>query len=164
MSQLRKCSKCGESTLVPLTHEMQPFNSSYGYKCENCEHEVDLVPMGSIGSQMGISLVLVVLIAIFVFVYNDYPEWDTYLYLFGAAAIFLSPSLFDLRKHWQNPQVGNGREVEEPELAPSTNINKSQVRYVESKGFWGGLMAPFLLFATVLGVAAIIGFLKDVVF
>lgn len=119
--------------------------------------------MGSIGSQLAMSLFLVGIVALFVFVYNDFPGLFTYLGVIAAGIFLTAPSLLDLWRHWRNPIV-EGEETPEPDLEKSNGINRAAIRHVEAKGFWGGFAAPVLTFVVVMTLASLFGFFRDVFF
>lgn len=163
MADLRQCSKCGAQMLEARHRSLQPYNSAYGYKCRQCGYEVDLVPMGSIGSQLAMSLFLVAIIALFVFVYNDYPGPLTYLGVIIVGLVLTAPSLFDLWHHWRNPALA-GEQTPEPELEHGNGVNRKAIEQLESGGFWGGFARPVLAFVIVITLAALFGFFRDILF
>lgn len=163
MAELRQCSKCGAKALKAKSHVLQPFNSAYGYKCDQCGYEIDLVPMGSIGSQLALSLSLVAVIAGFVFVYNDFPGPLTFLGVGIVGLLLTLPSLVDLSHHYRNPIVP-GEQSREPNLEQTNAINRRAIDHVESKSFWGGFAMPVLAFVIVITLAGLFGFFRDVFF
>lgn len=70
MPSIRECSKCSEPTLNPIERKLGIYNSTLDYKCTNCGEETELVPLGSLGVQMCIYL-LVALIVWFIFIGNS---------------------------------------------------------------------------------------------
>jgi predicted RNA-binding Zn-ribbon protein involved in translation (DUF1610 family) len=43
--EVRKCSECGEATLIPISRDMEIYNSITRYKCETCDTDVEIKPL-----------------------------------------------------------------------------------------------------------------------
>ncbi len=161
MPQMRKCAKCGEPTLEPVERKMEIYNSVYSYKCTNCQHEVELVPPGSLGVQTTIGLLFAV--AIWFLFMDDHGSWPgpvQIVVLAGVVSVLPLMTIFQLRKHRQYPLVERDAKPKHLDVEETANITKKPVMWIESLGFLGGVLAPILLIIVVLVVAALIGYIN----
>ncbi len=154
--EARQCAKCGEPAMMPVERKMEIYNSVYRYKCENCQHEVELVPTGSIGVQISLGLALAFVIwGIFYFDrYNTALDW---VWFAVVASVLPAMALFQLWKHRRYPPVEPGNAALSLEVSETSAITKKPVLWVESLGLLAGLLVPILFIAAFLGIAAAIG-------
>lgn len=160
MPTLRKCAKCGEPAMEPVARKMDFYNSVYHYKCSKCEHEVELVPLASIGVQITIGLLVAIVVWFIFFTKNSSHDLLNLILFFAVMSIVPGMALYQLWKHYSYGVVDYSKTRTHMDVDETKNITKSPVVWVEKFGFLGGLLAPIALIVVVLGTAAVIGFIN----
>ena len=158
MPSIRKCGKCSEPTLNPIERKLGIYNSTISYKCTNCGDEIELVPLGSLGVQMCIYLLLA-LIVWFIFIGNNASTNSVIIFVL-LMSIMPVTVLFGISKHLKGPKIANGENVNIDVGGAKGNIFKKPINWVERKNFVVGLLSPLIFIGLILGIAAIIGYIN----
>jgi uncharacterized protein (DUF983 family) len=160
MPQLRKCAHCGAPSLTPVSRELQIYNSVVHYKCEKCGTELELTPSASIGTVTTAGLFALGLWGLLLFTDPFPPGWIS-LTLYGLAILaFGFVTLRPALDHLRNPIIETSHKADLNVEGQDHHIARKPILLIERFGFLGGLMAPILLFAGVMAIASIIGFIN----
>lgn len=160
MTVYRKCQFCGEPTLAPKAKTMSATNSTTRYECTNCAFKVDLIPSGSLGVQLTVFSVVAMFLW-FIFFTGPGPNSLLSVVAFWAAmAILPAMSVSGLWKNYKNPEIqgSHRKEIDDPKA--DKHILKRPIEWIERRHTLVGLMAPLVLIAGILGLAAIVGFIN----
>lgn len=163
--EIRKCTCSDEALLVPVSRELEIYNSVVSYRCNTCSKIIKITPMGSIGTLFSVGVLAVFIIAYLQLSGAGRPGWGDYaIVLFSVlflAAIIVPPLL----KHRCYPTMPSERHVE---LSVNDEVPKHMVAKliyaIEWFGFLNGMLAPILFIAGVLGIAALIGYINFLFF
>jgi hypothetical protein len=144
---------------------MEVYNSVYCYECETCGAKLEIVPLASIGVIITVGL-LVLGFCCYIFFRGDSIEliWHTEqlslaFYCFAVIA-WLSVTVVPLSKHLRNPVVRTAPSTNALPIPNDQHMARRPILWLEKMGLVAGLLAPFLLIATVLGVATLIGYVN----
>jgi DNA-directed RNA polymerase subunit RPC12/RpoP len=160
MPDLRKCARCGKPALKPVSRELQIYNSVVHYKCSECEAEVDLTPIASIGVLTMVGTLAIAFWGFILFTGAVPPGWIA-LTLFGLAILALGfVTLAPALAHHQNPVVKSDVPAELPVDNKGSHIARRPIIWIERFGFLAGLLAPLLLIFGVLAIATLIGYIN----
>lgn len=160
MTTYRTCQNCGEPTLAPKVKTMSATNSTTRYECNNCAYKVDLIPPGSLGVQLAIYAIVSVFLW-FIFFTGPGPNSLFSVVVFGVSmAILPAISVSGLWKNHANPEVPDSPGTDVHDLKAETHMLKGPIDWIERRNALVGLIAPIVLIAAVLGVAALIGFIN----
>ncbi|HAT87233.1 hypothetical protein [Cohaesibacter gelatinilyticus] len=160
MPQLRKCARCGAPSLTPVSRELQIYNSVIHYKCEECGTEIELTPPASIGTVTTAGLFALGFWGFLLFTDPFPPGWIA-LTLYGLAILALGfVTLRPALDHFRNPVIDASPTADLSVEGPDNHIARKPILLLEGFGFLAGLLAPVLLFAGVLAIASVIGFIN----
>lgn len=155
----RKCSKCSEPTLMVVSRKMELYNSVYKFECSNCGEKVDIVPQGSIAMQFTVSALFAGFVW-FVFMEGGQNGWIDYIAYSMVVLALPIMSAMQLQTHYDNPVVDKQAKKVHLTMEKSASLTQKPVTFVENLGFLAGLLAPLLVIAVVLGIAAAIGYVN----
>lgn len=160
MTTYRKCQNCGEPTLAPKVKTMSATNSTTRYECSNCAYKVDLIPPGSLGVQLTVYFIISVFLW-FIFFTGPGPNSLFSVIIFWAVmAILPAISVSELWKNHCNPEVQDSSRKDIDDHKANKHLLKGPIDWIERRNTLVGLMAPILLIAVVLGLAALVGFIN----
>jgi hypothetical protein len=160
MPHLRKCARCGNPSLKPVSRKLQIYNSVVHYKCSECEAEVDLTPVASIGVVTMVGALAIAFWGFILFTDAVPPGWIA-LSLFGLAIVALGfVTLGPALAHRRNPVVKSDSRAELPVDNKDSHIARRPIIWIERFGFLAGLLAPLLLIFSVLAIATLIGYVN----
>lgn len=145
---------------MPVSREMQIYNSRVNYTCKTCATKVELVPLASIGTIAMVGLLVLGFWGFILFQGAGYPSGIA-LGLYGAAIIalvFITGT--SLLKHIQNPAIEDNKPSMAFDSASDDGLPKRAVYWLEKFGLLAGLLAPIVVIAGVLGIAALIGYIN----
>lgn len=158
--EVRKCSDCGEATLLPISRDMEIYNSITRYKCETCDTDVEIKPLASIGILITVGLLVLAFWGYILFGKSAYIG-NISLSIYGLAVVaFIFVTGVPLLAHFMNPIVKYS-ESDAPLTSNNTkHIAKKQIIWLEKFGLLGGLLAPLFFIAIFLGGALLIGYIN----
>ncbi|WP_162651623.1 hypothetical protein [Lentilitoribacter sp. Alg239-R112] len=158
--EIRTCMECKEPTLVPISREMQIYNSVIHYKCETCDGKIEIQPLASIGVLIAVGASALAFWGYITF-RRAYSADIISVSIYSVAVLaFLFVTVTPLLAHIMNPVVKKV-DGELPNLeSNSKHLAGKQIVWLEGFGILGGLIAPFIFAIIVLGIAFIIGYIN----
>lgn len=161
MPEIRKCAQCQHPSLMPLSRKMQVFNSVIHYKCGNCGTEVDITPLGSIGTTTMVGIMALGFWGTILFWGSTSPGMLA-MALFGGAAVAFAALVIapPVIVHLQYPAIKDSGHTPLQIGINEKHIFKAPIIWIEKFGFLAGLIAPVFLVLCVLGAATLIGFIN----
>lgn len=162
--QIRKCMDCKEPTLIPVSRELQIYNSVIHYKCSNCGNKIEIKPLASIGILITVGA-LVLAFWGYISFRRSYSADIISITIFTIAVLaLLFVTVIPLLAHIMNPVVKKvDGELSNLEVN-SKHIAEKQIIWLEGFGIIGGLLAPFIIALIILGIAFIIGYVNYTLF
>lgn len=162
MTQLRKCSKCKQAELRPVSRKMQIYNTVVSYKCDHCDHKVELQPAASIGVNMTVGALALAFWASIIFSGNSGPGAIELSIFIIAILLWLFTIVGPILVHFQNPRVDDAKTPVSDISVDGSNAHmlKRPILWLEKLGFLGGLIAPLIFIGGFLGIAAFIGYIN----
>lgn len=160
MPEIRRCAQCEQSTLMPASRKMQVFNSVIRYKCDNCDAEIDITPLASIGVVTMVGILALGFWGLILFRGSGVPGMLA-LGLYGAAVVALVlVTGLPIIKHLQNPAIKSAVQSQMSVTSTDAHIFKGPIIWIEKFGYVAGLFAPLVIVLCVLGGAALIGYVR----
>lgn len=162
MPKIRKCSKCGEAKLRPVSRNLQIYNSVIQHVCEGCGGKVEITPPASIGLLITVGLLALGFWYAIMFWGNSHFDIYTVL-MFGVAVVaFAFVTLPPIIKLIKNPEIleTSAEDDELPINKGAQHFAKRPILWLERLGMIAGLLAPLIFVAIILGVAALIGYIN----
>ncbi|MCY0149299.1 hypothetical protein OEG84_23590 [Hoeflea sp. G2-23] len=145
---------------MPVSRKMQIYNSIVHYKCGNCDAEVDITPAASIGVATTVGILALGFWGWVLFRGSGSPGFIA-LSLYGVVGlIYFWFTLTPLMKHFRNPLLKHGEPVQTPVDPANAHIARRPILWIESLGYFAGLIAPLIFIICVLGGAALIGYIN----
>lgn len=161
MSNVRKCEKCGQSALTLMHRKMEVYNSVYHFKCENCDEEVEIVPIASTGIFASVSIMVLTFWGYILFFHGTGNPGTVTAVVYGIAALAAMGIVGSaLKSHIQNPEIRNVSQLQDVPTENSQHIGKRPILWMEKLGFIAGLFAPVIFIGVILGGAALIGYIN----
>lgn len=160
MPEIRRCAQCNQSSLMPVSRKMQVYNSIIHYKCNNCDAELDITPLASIGVVTMVGILALGFWGLILSRGSGAPG-TLVLGLYGAAVVaLLLVTGLPIIKHLQNPVMKNGMQSQMSVTSTDAHIFKEPIIWIEKFGYVAGLFAPLVIVLCVLGGAALIGYVR----
>lgn len=160
MSKTRTCAYCKNPEMVPVARIMKTYHTEYSYKCQNCGKTLELVPPASIGVGMTVSGLVLAFWGFILFRGPGDPSLLA-MFLFAVAALALAwiwvPQALKYRLF---PSVPNPSAQDDIHVESTTAFASRLIIPLEKMGFLAGLVAPIVLIAGILGIAALIGYVN----
>lgn len=162
MEKIRKCSKCGEVKLLPVSRELQIYNSVILHKCDGCGEKVEITPPASIGILITCGVLALGFWYAILFWGNSYFDIYTVLMFGIAVAAFAFVTLPPIIKLIKNPEIKDtGVDAKElPIDNGAQHFAKRPILWLERLGMIAGLLSPLIFIAIILGVATLIGYIN----
>ena len=152
---LRRCGQCGAREMRPEKIEWEGMGNQQNYICPACHHTKSIKPAG--GAASLISMALIVLAVPTAMMIDGYVrDWFSWAVLGAAATLALWAPILTLIENFRYRVTGQDERVVEVDVL-SDPLQKGIAR-TEGVGILKGFLSPILLFATVMLIAGIIGF------
>lgn len=160
MAKFRTCAYCKKPEMAPVARIMKTYHTEYGYKCQSCGKTLELMPPASIGVGVTVSGLALVFWGFILFRGPGYPSLLA-ISLFATAALALAwvwvPQALKYRLF---PSVPNLSAEDDIRVVNITPFASRLILPLEKMGFLVGLVAPIVIIAGILGVAALIGYVN----
>ena len=158
--KIRKCTCSDEARLMPASRELEIYNSVISYQCDTCEKEVKITPLGSIGTLLTVGLLAIGIIAYLQLSGIGQPTIGDYAIVVFSMICLAAITVPPLLKHQCFPVIPSDIPVDGLPIDDdaSKHMFAKIIFAIEGFGFLFGMLAPILLIAGVLGIAALIGY------
>lgn len=159
MKKQRTCATCKTPTMMLETREMEIYNSVYKYRCENCGEVVRLLPVASIGIRITVGGLALTFWWLMLSHGSGSPGTLAKVTMGIALVAYVWFWLPEIVKYRLCPADSNSEEMRLEANAPDSGWGRI-IRKLEVFGLLGGLLAPILLIAGILGLAALVGYIN----
>lgn len=159
MKKHRNCATCKTPSMTFEARKMEIFNFVYTYRCETCGEAARLLPAASIGVRVTVGGLALAFWWIVLNHGSGSPGTLAKAAMGIALIAYVWLWLPEILKHWLYHAVSNSEEIRLETDAPESGLGQI-IQKLEAFGMLGGLVAPIVLIAGILGLASLVGYIN----